>query len=218
MENFLRRHVVLWSGGLDSTIRLHELALKGPVVALSIADHMGASKMRFLRQARARKNYLRFAKRAGLNISYQEIIVTGSAMLESSYWNDDLEPKRRTASLTEWKVFSAWILPFLRSGDKIHFGYETYVNNWKQDCVNELLKAYAKIASWDSAPTVHMPETGGVISRSSFFIKLNKKFKIPRNCFSSCDESKTINDCNNCSKCYSVQYIFDKKDRVLFDY
>jgi 7-cyano-7-deazaguanine synthase in queuosine biosynthesis len=213
MENFLRRHVVLWSGGLDSTIRLHELALKGPVVALSIADHMGASKMRFLRQARARKNYLRFAERAGLNISYQEIIIKGSAMLESSYWNDDLEPNRRTASLTEWKVFSAWILPFLRSGDKIHFGYETYVNNWKQDCVNELLKAYAKIASWDYAPNVRVPVTGDsgcYLSRFAFFLKLNKKFKIPRNCFSSCDSSKTIEDCNNCPKCYPLKEMFRK--------
>jgi 7-cyano-7-deazaguanine synthase in queuosine biosynthesis len=209
MEKFKRRNVVLWSGGLDSTIRLHELALKGPVVALSIADHMGASKMRFLRQARARKNYLRFAERAGFNISYQEIIIKGSAMLESSYWNDDLEPNRSTATLTEWKVFGAWILPFLRSGDKIHFGYETYSNNYKENCINELLKAYTKIASWDSAPTVHVPESG--MPRSNFFVKLNKKFKIPRNCFSSCDSSTTIKDCNKCLKCYSVNVMFDKK-------
>jgi hypothetical protein len=170
---------------------------------------MGASKLRFLRQARARKNYLRFAKRFGFNISYQEISVAGSAMLESVVWSDNNEPTRKVAYLKEWQVFGAWILPFLRSGDKIHFGYEPYGSTYKSDSVNDLLKTYAKIVYWAQVPKACVPEYE--VSRTNFLIELSRKHKIPRNCFSSCDESLTLDDCGKCGKCYSIKLAFPSK-------
>jgi NH3-dependent NAD+ synthetase len=61
------RTVVLWSGGLDSTIVLHQAALatyskSDPVIALSIRSHLGGPKNRFNGQTKARENYLKFAK------------------------------------------------------------------------------------------------------------------------------------------------------------
>jgi hypothetical protein len=200
-----KREVVLWSGGLDSTVLLHQLALKSksnPVIALSISDHMGARHQQFVRQARARKNYLRFARGLGLNISYQEIQVTGSAMVES--YNsvcDQVETHRKLATLAEWQVFMPWVLPFLRSGDKVHLGYErNQFCNLKQKDIGILLKTYTSIVGWYKDPTITIP----VMSYSQF-IPMCKALHIQRNCVSSCDTSLTSRDCGTCDKCRVVE-------------
>jgi hypothetical protein len=201
MPNCGSRNVVMWSGGLDSTLILHELALlnNAPLVALTISDHMGAQKARFARQARARLNYLKFAKRQGLKISYQEIQVTGSTMMESTgYVNNLVDKTRERSVLREWQVFIPWILPFLRSGDNLSLGYESWPDPQKQNHITLLLKAYAEAVNWKCPPTLSIPR---------FHTDLLDLYytDIPRNCVSSCDESYTSKDCGYCSKCAKLQ-------------
>ncbi len=199
---FRPRTVVLWSGGLDSTTLLHELAIKShknAIVALTIADHMGAQRARFARQARARRNYLKFAKGQGLAISYQEIQVTGSAMMESTGYVDDYVDKTRECSvLREWQVFMAWVLPFLREGDQVYLGYERFIIHQKHEKIASLLKTYAKVVGWVSPPTMH------IILRKY----PARVYNIPRNCVSSCDEPSTSRDCGQCGKCDRVREAF----------
>jgi hypothetical protein len=191
------RNVVLWSGGLDSTTVLHELALKSggeAVIALAISDHMGAPKARFKRQARARRNYLKFAKAHKLNISYQEIQVTGSAIMQGGFYVGGTE----YAFLQEWQVFIPWILPFLRSGDRLHFGYETRLNEFKVLSITSLLRIYSRLVGWYKPPTLSIP------LRDILSPYPNPRPPIPRNCVSSCGELTGAKDCGSCHKCNIV--------------
>ncbi len=209
MNRKASRDVVLWSGGLDSTFRLHELALqakkkKTEIVALSISDHMGAEKNRFIRQARARKNYMRFARKLGLDIDYQEIQVTGSALMEKSPFG-----VRPFAVLREWHVFTAWILPFLRSGDSIHFGYEPY-KTFKEEPINSLLAVYKDMVDWDDSPKIYVP-----VVTISHLMKVYKKHRIPRNCISSCETTgSSTKDCGFCPKCNRIIRVMNPDTQI----
>ena len=178
---------------------------------MSVTNHNGARTAQFKRQARARKNYLKFAKSQGLNISYQEISVTGSATIESAEWITDFcERSRKLSKLKEWQVFIAWVLPFLRSGDRIYKRFEGfYGNDYQSNHVNTLLKTYSQLVFWVEAPIYIIP-----CADQNEIGVLCKKFKIPRNCVSSCDESRNIKDCNACVKCYRVEEFLSPSGRV----
>jgi hypothetical protein len=205
----LGRNVVLWSGGLDSTTVLHGLAPKSDgeaVVALAISDHMGAPQAQFKRQARARRNYLKFAKAHKLNVLYQEIQVTGSAMMQGEGF---FEGRVEFASLREWQVFLPWILPFLRSGDRLFFGYENISRELKVKAITSLLRAYSRLTGWYKPPTVCIPLVDFMGPYP------NPLPQIPRNCVSSCDEPKGLKDCGLCNKCYRVDEHLSKTQPVV---
>jgi len=192
----MSRIVVLWSGGIDSTIVLHQASLATysehePVIALSVRSHACGNENRFKRQTTARSNYLRFAKRIGLNIKAQEFDVTGTAWPESNGYE---------TYLREYQVFGAWMLPFLQSGDIVCFGY------YKDQRIdiekfNSMFEAYGDIAKWNESPSIRLP-LNMWNERGSYedFVRMCLSYRIPRSCVYSCHYGDNADKCT-CPKC-----------------
>lgn len=191
----MSRIVVLWSGGIDSTIVLHQAAIAtwskdNPVIALSVRAHSCGPKDRFKRQTVARTNYIRFAKRIGLFITAQDFSVTGTAWPESNGYS---------TYMREYQVFGAWMLPFLQSGDIVCFGYyqDQRIDIEK---FNDMFSAYAEIAKWKEPPSVRLPLDVWSKRRYEDFIRMSLSYRIPRSCVYSCHYGENPVKCI-CPKC-----------------
>lgn len=115
------RQVVLWSGGLDSTLILDRVAEHSerarPVLALTVDVHPQLDNHQLLAQRRAQRAYLRHADKKKLFIEHVSIAVkvtgpTSVGVSGQSY------------------LWLATVLPYVQARDQVHLGYIRYDDFW----------------------------------------------------------------------------------------
>jgi 7-cyano-7-deazaguanine synthase in queuosine biosynthesis len=115
-EKPLQRHLVMWSGGLDSTVLLHKLAKKHgtaaePVRTLSV-DHPQIHNAQIRMQRAARVKFLAFAKEKGLHVQDTEI-----EMRSSGAWMGD------AAGHVQPALWLGVAGAYAEKNQTLHFGY-----------------------------------------------------------------------------------------------
>ena len=115
-----RFHYVIWSGGLDSTMLLHELAKQSSedreVYAISIS-HTHINKDKEKMESKARSTYMKFAKRKGYHLTHFHIDIDSEAHMYNSGANQ----------ACIW-LFHA--LPYIWNYSTVHFGYVSGDEFW----------------------------------------------------------------------------------------
>jgi len=109
-----RKKLVVWSGGMDSTFLLTDIAdefssSKSSVLAYSFdIDFLDVNKR--VMERRARSNYLKRAKKKGYNIENKEIKISFLFDVSSSGWAQGL-------------FWFSFIVPFIPDDCDVYFGY-----------------------------------------------------------------------------------------------
>jgi len=109
-----RKNLVVWSGGMDSTLVLNNLAKKStsdnPVLAVSFDVSM-IHTLKLQQEKLARKEYLRYAKAKNYHIESSVIrISTTNLGIQSLGWPQQLA----------WFCF---LLPYIPNECDVHYGY-----------------------------------------------------------------------------------------------
>jgi len=187
------KKIVVWSGGLDSTLLLNNLAKESseenPVFAFSFKLHI-IHDIKDKMEVRARKNYLKYAKQQGYHIEHNVITIDGPGY-----------PSETWAQQKSWLCF---ILPYMPNNCEINFGYI------QSDSIWPALDNHLKILE-------NFQYLGGIgDSRLSFPFTFKEKWEvlkefqeegIPENCFWTCEKplKKPITPCGKCEPCIHLK-------------
>lgn len=194
MSETKRTKLVVWSGGLDSTLVLHNLAKESSednhVIALSfIPEFLSEEKIKMERESR--KNYLRFAKDKGYHIIHHTIKIS-STIFPIGYY-----PQQR------YWFFN--ILPYIGNNHDVYFGYIQGDCIWpiNQDFIDIFEKHKHITGDYDAE--LHFPLT---YKNKWEVLKEFKEAKIPMDCFWTCEtpeiEDNKIIACGTCNPCINL--------------
>lgn len=192
MAEYVRK-VVIWSGGPDSTVVLHAAALeaspKKPVIALGVTGHPQLDTSEQVAESRARKAYLKLAKKRGLHIDYKTVEIRGSAAMVVKPESVDAG-----AQAPMWLCFLA---PYFGENDLVSFGYIASDSFWHGRHQFEMaMKAVAKLMG--VTVTYHYPLEWWKKSEVVDYLSRNK---IPKTCYWTCMYPRGRRRCGKCKKC-----------------
>jgi 7-cyano-7-deazaguanine synthase in queuosine biosynthesis len=188
------RNVVIWSGGVDSTWVLDHYAGVSsedyPVVALSVAKHPNLSREHLCVQNEVQKRYLKHAKKKGYHIKHEIVSVSGSFLLYA-----DTEK-----GLGQPLIWYSCLLPCVKDGDVVHFGYVRNDCFWHNRAVFEnAFDSLCKLKGIEASLNYPLEW-----DRKVDVLERLRKAKVPNNCWGSCDYPKGKRSCGVCSKCESI--------------
>jgi len=195
------RTVVLWSGGADSTLLLHQYAGVSsedyPVVALSVIGHPNLNKHQISAQNAAQQRYLKFAKKKGYHIDHQTVITSGKFV-----WGGDHDGNAQPV------VWLGALAQIVGKNDIVLMGYIRDASFWHFN--HEFKEAFRTMCGLK-----------GLEAKLSFPLEYHHKWevmqdlkseKIPDNCWFSCDGTANKKPCGSCSKCKEIE---DAKKELL---
>lgn len=187
------REVVIWSGGLDSTLVLHKLATNStevwPVVALTVEHHQ-VDKHQLTAQYAVQQKYLAFAKSKGYHVEHVRI--------------DTRSNSNSRSEVGQAILWFSTILPYLQDGDRVHLGYIRDDTFWHyKGAFLAALEAVGRFGEFKVEPVFDL-EWATKIE----VVRELRKFKIkPEHvwtCESPVSTKKAIYECGACSKCKSL--------------
>jgi 7-cyano-7-deazaguanine synthase in queuosine biosynthesis len=186
--------IVIWSGGADSTLILCSWAehwkrkkYADPIVALTVSHHSLCNREQFKCQAKAQKEFKKFAKSKGWNIKYKTVRVGGTA-----------KNTGRQAFL-----WASQLMPYFMDGDYVGWGYtasDTGFWHYSNEFI-EFLKAgnsYRKINVEHTFPVEYLNKLD--------VVKGLRKYKVPPSCIWTCDAPRNGKPCGSCKKCIELFY------------
>lgn len=189
-----RIHVVVWSGGLDSTLVLDKVCsanMDRCIWAHTINwDMLNDSKVK--KEKEARKNYLSYAKKKGYDIAHRTITVTA----------DMGAPDLGLAQCLAW--FS-YVIPYLPKKSRVYLGYHVGDDFWeKVDEVDSYVKAATVIGNRDVVLEYPLQ------FKSKYDILKELKVRgVPSSCFWTCENPKKRNrkivSCGKCTPCINLK-------------
>ena len=113
----LQKHIVIWSGGADSTLLLCDWAAhfakynrKEQLIALTVTYHAMCNKEQLKCQIRAQSEFKKFAKAKGWNIKYETVRISGTA--------------RNTGR--QAFLWATQLMPYFSDGDCVGWGYTAF--------------------------------------------------------------------------------------------
>lgn len=129
---------VVWSGGADSTLLLHQLAKKfgksdKPVIAISF-DHYMLGEDKLEKERESRKRIKEKFKGQNLFIEFQEVLITGQ-----------LWPNSYNRGLPQANLWASMVTSYVNEDAHIFFGYIRHDDIWHffsefQDHLNSACK------------------------------------------------------------------------------
>jgi len=184
------RNLVVWSGGCDSTLVLHNLAKlsskDSPVIAISVDWKEKLDSMKVLKEKEARNNYLTYAKQKGFHIKNYTVTLSSTLGIKASGY-------------TQVCLWFCAIMPFIENGDKIYFGYHRGDGFW--GCSSNIHYAFEQLSCIRSLKKVEIKYPLAADSKCEVLKKLFA-LKIPRKCFWWCESPvKKRNGIVMCGKC-----------------
>ena len=184
------RHVVMWSGGIDSTVLLHRLALnsslQNPIIALTIEHHQIYNDQQ-KSQGQAQKEYLRFAKARGFHIKHGKIYVKGTIGTEALF--------------AQPMLWLCHIAPYLKDEDNVHFAYIRHDDFWHiKDRFELALDGIMAIRGYKITLCLDLEWKDKEEIWKEF-----KGEKIPLSCIWTCEYSKNGKPCGKCKKCKELK-------------
>jgi 7-cyano-7-deazaguanine synthase in queuosine biosynthesis len=203
------RRVVLWSGGLDSTLVLHGLALEStnnwqvrgyyPIHTFSIDVHPQIEKVQLAAQRVARKRYLAWATKKskqhspspGLWLQHHDLELTDHTSEEAN-------------SSGQAHLWLSMLVPYLRDGDLVHFGYIRGDDFWHYRTVFvRALHAMAEMCQIKVTPVFPLEWEW----KPEVVAKL-LEYNIPSNTYWTCEspvkKGRQILPCGKCHKCHEL--------------
>lgn len=187
----MSRQVVIWSGGMDSTLLLDQTVdnLVGSedsqVTAISILSHNNINKNLLRAQSIAQQNYLKFASDQGKSqyIDYVTVEILGTY---------------EATQTSQSEVWLCHIFPYLQSQDTVMFGYI------KQDCFwhfkDSFVQAFTGLCTLKEATiTLEFPLEWK--TKVEILDALMSR-GIPESCWWTCEDVvENMLPCGKCSKC-----------------
>lgn len=189
------KKLVVWSGGMDSTLLLHTQAKgsskENPIEAFSFEpDFIDENKL--VKERQARKNYLQYAKSQGFHIS--DHIITLKA---------DINPGYGWSQQKSWFTF---ILPYVPNDCDVYFGYVQGDCVWL--AVSHFYKIFGKykyLGSFQNSK-LHFPFA---FKEKWEVLKDYQEEGIPKNCSWTCEHpikrDKEIIPCGKCHPCITLK-------------
>ena len=189
--------LVVWSGGLDSTLVLNNLAKvsekDNPIWAISF-DTNFLTKNKIVKEKEARKNYLRYARKQGYHICHRTVKIRSDIGVSELGWPQQV-------------FFFSFILPYIPDHCVVNIGFVqgdcvwTAVSNFR-----EMFDKYKYVGG----------KTDVILKFPLAFKKKNEVLrdyrvsKIPYNCFWTCEhpvklKSGYIRSCGRCVPCETLR-------------
>lgn len=191
-------NVILWSGGPDSTLILHKLAIRGPVRALTLTDYPFLNKRQERAQYYARINYIHSLDNdIYRNIKLDEIAITGSANIYADHKNELGEPL----------IFLCYCMPSIKDKDIVFLGYlnntifsrniDTFRKTW--DTIMELKGMRSELKF------PYIEQGLDKLKQKAEILRQLEEYNISESCYWSCSRPIVNNNkyipCNTCKKC-----------------
>ena len=168
-------HVVIWSGGMDSTLVLDQVSSVNPdrcIWAFTINWDM-LNELKVKKEKEARKNYLRYAKQKNYRIAHRTITVTA----------DMGAPDFGYAQGLAW--FS-YMTPYLPKNSIVYLGYHSADEFWK--CTS-LFEKFIKTAAKIGDRKIQLRYLLQYRSKYEILEEFKSR-KIPLSCFWTCENPK----------------------------
>ena len=200
------RNIVVWSGGCDSTLVLHNLAKlsskESPVIAISIDWKVKLHPKKVIKEKEVRKNYLVYAKRKGYHIKNYTVTISSALDVEAS----------GHGQLCLWICA---ILPFIKSNDNVHFGYHEGDTCWSG--YTQVYRIFENICFLRNLTNVSVKYPLEYKSKNDILQELDT-LKIPKKCFWWCEDpisrGKNIRMCGKCNPCITHKLaLYERKIR-----
>lgn len=187
-----RNKLVIWSGGLDSTTLLNDLAKNSskdnPILALSFETHF-LNKRKVVKEREVRKNYLRYAKKKGYYINSRLVRVTSDVDITSKGWPQQV-------------FWMSFILPYVPDDYDVYFGYV------QGDCIwlamSNFYKIFDEFRYIGNRYNIQL-QFPFAYEEKWEILKKYQEAKIPYNCFWTCENPRKrgskIQICGKCDPC-----------------
>jgi len=186
-------NVVIWSGGWDSTLVLDRLCSANPdrlVWAHSINWDMLAHE-KVTKEKVARKNYLKYAKAKGYNISHRTITVSADMGGQALGYAQGL-------------AWISFMIPYLPMNSIVHLGYYNADGFWEyEDKFNKYVKAAGKIGE----KKIELKYPLRYMSKCDIIEEVKSRH-IPMSCIWTCENpkgKKIIHACGKCRPCRKLK-------------
>jgi len=200
------RNIVVWSGGYDSTLVLHNLAKasskENSVIALYVDWKGKLNSLKVIKEKEVMKNYLAYAKQKGFHIKFHT--VTFSSTLGIYGYGH-----------TQACLWVCAVMPFIETGDRVYFGYHERDRFWS--CNSQVYHAFENMFYIRSLKDVKIVYPLEYKSKCEVLQEINK-LKIPKKCFWTCEnpvrKGKNIVKCGNCDPCINHRLaLYERKIR-----
>lgn len=132
-------HVVVWSGGCDSTLLLDMVSEKfgtyeKPIIAFSIYHHILDNK-KLTKESEAREKFLSELKSRGLHIIHKTLEIKSDSSYKEGY-----------GGLPQAFLWALNILPYIKNGSNVYFGYIRNDDFWHMgQYFEEMVRAGSKL-------------------------------------------------------------------------
>jgi len=189
------KKLVVWSGGLDSTLLLHNLAKnsseKWPIQTFSfIPDFIDQLKLE--KEQEVRKNYLRYAESLGYHIKPHTIKISSSTY--------------PTDGWSQQKSWFSFILPYIPDNCEVNFGYVMGDCVWL--AVSNFYKIFQEFKYLGSFENSNLKFPFAFEEKWEVWQKFLEA-EIPLDCFWTCEKPRRIRKkivpCGKCEPCMHLK-------------
>jgi 7-cyano-7-deazaguanine synthase in queuosine biosynthesis len=182
--------MVFWSGGADSTLALTMYAslssVQTPVRALTVVGHPQLNQQQLKNEKRAREAYLRWAKKRGFNIQHETVKIETAI---------DVKVGDQTV------LWLCHLSPYIWPDETVVFSYIQGDVFWHRK--HEFEVAFNMLAELSGAKrSLLFPLEW---DRKWSVLSALKKWKVPDNCWWSCDVPSKNKPCGKCLKCRELK-------------
>jgi len=196
--------LVVWSGGMDSTALLHWQAGVSsrdyPVRAITVEEHLYINRYQLKAQAQAQKKYLAFAAKNGVWIKHERVCIKGNPTIDEGIGGQAY-------------IWLSHIAPYIHKNDNVHFAYIKPDTFWHHK--KEFLEAFDSLVKMLGVKAKVMFDFEWK-TKVEIIEMFERKYKIPRSCYWSCEGTKNTKPCGTCNKCIELKNAREelkKKDR-----
>lgn len=181
-----RIKIVIWSGGMDSTLLVYELAKKGYNVWAYSFSNGAISRRKEKKEAQARKKFLRFAKSENLTIHHRRIKTKANVGISSIGYS------YQGVSLCS-------VMPYFTNRRDVVFGFVKKDCFWQ--CSSDFTRAFYSMARVFEYKSIKLSFPWKNFNK----MQLGKRFiksGIPMDCIWVCEKPKKRgNGFIKCGKC-----------------
>lgn len=187
-------NVVVWSGGMDSTLVLDQVCSANPdkcIWAYTINWDM-LDDLKVEKEKEARKNYLSHAKKKGYGIAHRTITV------KANMGAADL-------GLAQCLAWLSYVVPYLPKKSRLYLGYHNADEFWKQE---ENVRDYVSAAAIIGDREIKLSFPLQFMSKCEILEEFKSR-QIPLSCFWTCEKPKRrgmkIVSCGRCTPCINLK-------------
>lgn len=195
----MSNHIVVWSGGADSTLVLNDYAGVSsqdyPVRAITVAAHPFLAKKALAAQSVAQRNYLALAKKRGYHIQHEKMSIRGK-------WTWGKTPEAFRHASSQPIMWLAMLMQSVGDGDTVHMGYIRGDCFWHiRSQFEAVFESFCKLKGVDAE--LNFPVE---YHYKAEVLRKLREAKVPGSCWFGCEYTKNGKPCGACNKCDEIAY------------